>query len=68
MTSTLASAWDSVILGLLFGLICSGIGLETGEPSGWRLGLLIGACSIVGGGLAGFSIGLWRVLRRSIPR
>jgi hypothetical protein len=64
LASTLSSAWDGVVLGLVFGLICSGTGPETGEPSGWRFGLVIAGCSVAGAGLAGFSIGLWRVWRR----
>jgi hypothetical protein len=62
LISTLSSAWDSVFLGLVFGLIFSTAGPETGEPSGWRFGLILAACSIVGGGLAG--LGIWRACRR----
>jgi hypothetical protein len=64
LASILSNAWDGVTLALVFGLICSSTGPETGEPSGWRFGLVIAACCVAGAGLAGFGIGLWRVWRR----
>jgi hypothetical protein len=61
LTTTLSNAWDSVFMALMVGIIFSMP--ETGEPSGWRFGLFMGACCLVGGGLGGFCIGLWRVCR-----
>jgi hypothetical protein len=65
LATTLSHTWDSVVLGVMIGFIYSSIGPETGEPSGWRFGLMTAGCCVVGGGLAGLSIGIWRVCRRA---